>query len=182
MSTLLSDELTEGLQAGETLSAAVTFDDYPASDGYTCRYDFRGPSVFFVNGVVSTDAFTLALDYATTGQLKPGRYVYVGYVTLTSTDVRTKADSGELLVKLNPALPTYAQTMLAAIECLMQGRATDDQKTIQLGEIQLQHMSPSDLKGWRQYFRNEVQMEQASASQGESGSNNFVYTRFVNPI
>jgi len=180
MSTLLADELSTGLRAGETLSATVTFDDYPASTGYTCHYDFRGPDVFYVDGVVSTDAFVLTLAYADTKNLRPGRYNYVGLVTLTSSGVRTEADSGILVVHINPALVTFPQIALAAIEALISGRASEDQKTTQIGDIQLQFMSASDLIRWRNYFRQEVQAENETARQSE-GSGNYVYTRFVNP-
>lgn len=182
MSTLLSDELDEGLRAGENLVATVAFDDYPASDGYTCRYDFRGPSVFYVEASVSSDSYVLALGYADTADLLPGQYIYVGYVTLTSTSVRTEADSGVLNILANPATKTQARVILDALEALIEGRATQDQRTTAIGDVQLQFMAAADLMKWRNYWRAEVASETASALQAEGAATSVVLARFTNPV
>jgi hypothetical protein len=182
MSTLLASQLTTGLTAGESLAATVAFDDYPASSGYTCRYEFAGPSTFYAETTVSTDSYVLAVHYDVTAELAPGLYSYVGYVTATATDIRYKADSGTIRVKFNPARKTRARVILDAVEALMEGRASDDQRTTKLGEVELQFMTPGDLMKWRNYWRQEVSAEISSAQQGEGAALNTIRTRFTNPV
>ena len=134
------------MTAGENIDETVAFDDYPASGGWSCKYAFRGLSAFEVEADVNPDttSFDLKYSWAESEKLEPGIYAYSGFVL--SGDTRTKVDSGTIEILANPSKKSNAQIMLEGIRAVMTGRATADQLTISFADVQLQYMTPEELK------------------------------------
>lgn len=167
------------IYSGATNAATVAIPDY-SSDDYTLTYTFIGDRRKF--DVVCTAADNGAYEFALTDQqsrlLPGGDYTYFGY----AADATTKniADRGSITVVADPSHVSFAQKALAAIEAIIAGRADNDQRTTQIGEVQLQHMPPDKLIQWRGYFRAEVKDEMRRLRKAAgSGDNRLIYTEFT---
>jgi hypothetical protein len=158
------DSLHNGgkLQAGETLKATLSYQDAPANDGWTLAVTFRGPydtaTVTCTANGTDPKAFDMVLLATTTTAWKGGTFAYV--VTASKVGEGTYvAERGMMHVLPNPTATTAAMTMLAAIDSLLLGRASDDQKTIAIDGIQLQYMSLQQLQQFRASYREIVERE-----------------------
>jgi hypothetical protein len=158
------DALTNGgkIQAGETIKSTLKYQDAPASAGWTLSVTFRGATdtatiACTVNGT-DPAAFDMVLPATTTANWRGGTFAYVVSATLT-TDGTYTAERGVMTVLPNPTATTQAMTMLAAVESLLLGRATDDQKTTAIDGVQLQYMRLEQLQQFRATYREIVEQE-----------------------
>jgi hypothetical protein len=158
------DALTNGgkIQAGETLKATLKYQDAPASAGWTLQVFFKGATdtatVTCTPNGTDPDAFDMVLLAATTTAWRGGTFAYVVSATL-ATDGTYTAERGIMTVLPNPTATTPAMAMLSAIDSLLLGRATDDQKTVAIDGIQLQYMSLQQLQTFRNSYREIVEQE-----------------------
>jgi hypothetical protein len=182
----LSDEnlaaVLSELTAGETLSESVTFADYLSSvSGSALVYRFRGPGAgqFEIAATAGTaGAWDLLYAAALTEKLEPGTYAYTAYHTLAGVTVAI--DKGTLTILGNPGLATHAQKVLAGIRAVIEGRASNDQLTISLGDTQLQYMTAGELLDWETRYQSICRREVSGLS-GERGGPQFgiIRTRFT---
>ena len=183
MSTTLADAIAlwqAGWTAGETKTQAVSFDSSYPSTSHDLRHEFRGEEDRF--GVDCTDTgtgFRLLIPAATTRDLRPGDYVYVAYATDTAGLV-TVVDQGAVAIKPNPSRVTHSQRCLAAIRARIEGRATSDQLTMQMGDVTLAYMTMPQLLEAETAFSARVKAElaQAVGAVGASGRGR-LYTEFI---
>lgn len=167
MATTLADAIalwTSGWTAGETKTQVVAFDSSYSAADHDLRYDFRGEEdVFTVNGAdTETTKFRVLIPASTTLGIRPGEYVYVGFATDTN-GVATVVDEGAVSIKPNPTRVSHAQRCLQAIRARIEGRASSDQLTLQLGDVTLAYMTPSQLLEWESVFAAKVRAELSAA-------------------
>ena len=167
MATTLADAIAlwpAGWTAGETKTQQVAFDSSFSAAAYGLRYEFRGEEDRF--GVDCTDsgtAFRLLIPAATTRDIRPGEYVYVGYATADSGGAVTVVDEGAVVLKPNPSRISYSQRCLAAVKARIEGRATSDQLTMQIGDVTLAYMTMDQLLKAEQIFGTRVKAELSAA-------------------
>jgi hypothetical protein len=167
MATTFADRIAlwdNGWTAGETKTQTVCFDSSYSAASNSLRYEFRGEEDAF--GVDCTDtgtSFRLLIPAATTRDIRPGDYVYVAYATNDSTSVVTVVDGGALTLKPNPVRVSHSQRCLQAIRARIEGRATQDQLTVQMGDVMLQHMTMAQLLAAESVFSARVKAEMSNA-------------------
>ena len=168
-----------GWTAGETKTQLVSFDGF-APPTYDVRYDFSVGTGRF--GAACTDTGTgyrLTLSTALTESAEPGQYVYVASA-IDAAGNSTVVDRGVVALLPNPTRITYAQRCLAAIRARIEGRATADQLTMQMGDVILAYMTPPQLLEWQNVFEQRCASEHnaAKAATGKAGASYRVFTEF----
>jgi len=154
-----TDLTTTTILAGETLAATLSFAGYPAGDSITLRYIFRaGAMRTQAECAASGTDWTLGATAQETAQWEPGDCFFSGLYT-SAAGVVTEIDSGAFIVRQNPLVRSYAEVTLAAIRAVISGRASSDQLTVALGDVQLSYMRASELTGWEAKYAGMVQAE-----------------------
>jgi hypothetical protein len=129
--------------------------------------------------VVSSEAggaYKTTLSAATTAAFGAGIWRWVAYMTRTVDSERVNIGAGLFSVKPNPALAydarSHASKVLAAIESLIEGRATSDVSSYSIAGRSLTRLSIDELLTWRAHYRREVKRERdaALASKGRATS------------
>lgn len=166
--------------AGESIAAELAFTDYPSSSGWVVAYSFgNGRSRATVTCTAHAGATThdFLLTSTASAALTPGTYAFTAKATLGS--VCKAVDSGVLRINADPAIATAAQTRLAAIDAILDGRATSDQLTISFDGVSLSYANLDQLRAWRAELVREVAAEQrAAAIAAGTEPSNFVFTQF----
>jgi hypothetical protein len=159
------------LIAGDTLSTTVSLAAYPASQGYalTLRLIRRdaNTAAIEVAAVASGDDHVLTATAATTAGWAAGTYTWVQYVTKAAE--RYTVASGELRIKADPASAaapyddrSHARKVLAAIEAVIENRATSEEQEMSLQGRQLKFIPIADLLVLRDRYLTEVRAEEAA--------------------
>lgn len=152
--------------------------DYPASS-WTLTYYFKqegtGANKFSIAATASGANFAVSVSAATTGAYVAGTYTWVGVVTGGSSEVYEVASGTlNLLPKYNDtnALDdrSHAQTVLDAIEAVIESRATVDQLEYSIAGRSLKRMPVTDLLTFRDHYRAQVFAEQ-NAERRRNGMN-----------
>ena len=68
---------------------------------------------------------------------------------------------GEVKMAENEEKQSHAERMLAAIEATLEGRATDEYKTLKINNREITKHSFDELTRLRNYYRKEVAMQRA---------------------
>lgn len=125
------------------------------ADGVDHLIEIEGASAVGPPAVVGTDAYGA------------GWYEWTAYVTEIATSRRTTLATGSLEVKANPASAvasdkrSHARKVLAAIEAVLEGTASHEQKSMSIEGKSLERRSPDELMKLRITYKAEVQAEQA---------------------
>jgi predicted Rdx family selenoprotein len=130
------------IQAGESLTAILEYSDFPRSAGWSLAVAFIGAtgpagSVTCTAGTTA-DNFTMTLPATTTAAWNGGTHGYTVTATQSTTTVIV-AERGVLQVLPNPIVATQAMTILAAINAVVLGAASDDQLTVSVDGITLRY-------------------------------------------
>lgn len=167
MSTIATTEPLE-LSAGDRWQwRREDLSDYPASE-WTLTYYFKAATgSFSVTAIPDGDVF--AVDEATTktAVLAAGTYDWTAYVSKTGD--RRRVDNGQLVVLADMAgngdvdLRSHAVKTLAAIEAVLEGRASRDQESYSINGRSLSRTSLPDLIALRRTYRAEVIAEKQAA-------------------
>lgn len=144
--------------------------DYPAST-WTLKYRAKNNAAGFeITGTPDGDAFAITVTAATSTGYQPGRYEWVAWVENGAGAVHT-IDSGQwtLLPNLRANSPenpldtrTHPRIVLDAIEAVIEKRATKDQLAIAINGRSIQRIPLIDLYTFRQLYRQEVAIAEAS--------------------
>lgn len=155
--------------AGQTLKWEKSLSEYPASDGWTLTYEFRGAGSFTVTATTSSDGadYDIEVAKATTDSYPAGDYWWDAYVD-DGTE-RWKVASGraqvvEDLADVNAPHDgrSFAAQMVDALEATMLGKASQDQMSMKVGDRELGRMSWQQLLQARAQFRAELAQEKAA--------------------
>ena len=93
----------ETFASGDTVKWTKSLGDYPATT-WTLLYSFRGPQAWSVTASASGTDYSVTISAATTANLQPGDYDWVGSVT--SGSEKWTACSGKLTITQNLASVT----------------------------------------------------------------------------
>lgn len=153
------------LQSGDTWSWTDSLSDYPATT-YTLKYALYryGQAVITITATASGADYAIDVTAANTKGKAAGEWNWSAYVE--STGIRYTVDTGKVTIKADLAaagstadLRSYAQKMLDAIEAVMLGRASHAELSLTINGKSIQYLKPSELEGWRNVYRREVNKE-----------------------
>jgi hypothetical protein len=169
------------MYAGDTLLFALTFSDYPASDGWSAAFDFRakdGGALTF-SATASGDDHLVSLAPATTAVWPPELYSGTGKVSKTGQTFTVWKGKLEVKIDLSQQSSgydtrTHARICLDAIEAVMEGKATRDVLNTTIAGQSIGRLTPDQLIAFRAYYRAEVlgeEAQEALENGGPSGKN-----------
>lgn len=157
--------------AGDTWTWLWSSADYPASAGWVVAWRMVGPGVALnITTTASGDAHLATASAATTAGLTvPVAGVpctLIGWATQGAE--RFEVYRAPCAVLPNPATITgdlrgHAARTLAAINALLEGRATKDQQSYKIGERELSRIPVNELLALRDYYRAEARREDEAA-------------------
>jgi hypothetical protein len=187
--TIPTFEPTE-IIAGETLNWTKSLPDYPAAEGWTLKYYFRGAGAGFdVTATADGDDFSVTVSATTTAAMTAGAYYWQAEISLSSE--KHIVDSGQATVK--PALAAVASNVvfdgrsrvkktLDAIDAMLDGKATLDQQEYMIGNRSLKRIPIPDLIALRTHYAQMVSRERRAEklSQGAPFLKS-VHVRFRQP-
>ncbi|MBL1293077.1 MAG: hypothetical protein COB61_004310 [Thiotrichales bacterium] len=133
---------------------------------------------------ISATDFIVAVDIATTTGYVAGDYAWTAYITQLSDNQRITVDKGVMLVKANAATAnvdnrTHVIKTLAAIEAVIEKRATKDQESYTLNGRSLARTSIGALLMLRAKYRQEAASQKKTVQQEKGlGGSNKVLLRF----
>ena len=129
--------------------------------------------------------FTISVPSATTAGYTAGRWHWTAFIVRKSDSERAQIGDGVFVVAPDPANVdtdprTHAQKTLAAIEALLENRATKLDESYSINGRSLTRLSPEELMNWRAKYRREVRNEKVAAARkaGKSTGRKFA-VRFV---
>lgn len=160
--------------AGDTITWTRVLPDYPASAGWTLKYALRGPAV--VNLEASPDGDNFLVEIAPADLTVSGIYYTQGYAE--KDGVRHTVFSGR--IQVNPNLVeaaagydgrSHAAKVIAAIEAVIEGKATRDQQEMWIDGEKIVRTPFDDLIRIRSRYRHELAAEIAreKRKQGRRG-------------
>lgn len=177
----MSDILPKVIKAGLTLDLTATLTAYPAPD-WALSVLLRGLQSIDLTATAEGNQHRITVDAATTSNWQPGDYWFS--VRVTDGATVTEVDEGTLTI--TPDLANVAagfdgrnhvQKVLAAIEAVIEGRATIDQQRYRINNRELERTPIGDLLRLRSQYRDELRKLKA-AEKGQSLLGRQVYTRF----
>jgi hypothetical protein len=147
------------LIAGDTLTATVSYADYTSGDGYALALVIAlGAGVAkSIALAASGDDWTLTGAATETQSWKPGPRRWAVQATLSGAV--TTIDQGVLEVLPSPLGgydSEHVERVLAALEAVLEDRASDDQKAFTIGSRAIELLTPAELMEWRDRYRAEL--------------------------
>ena len=174
------------LVAGDTWKWTRELVDYPASDGWTLHYYFRGPNdaAFDFAATPAGDDHAVTVAATDTQTYTAGGYDWQAFASKGGE--RYKVDQGRLTVEANFAAPgagfdprPHPRRVLAAIEAVIEGRATKDQENYSIAGRSLSRTPIADLLRLRDQYRAEVaRLDDAADLAAGLPSKRSVFVRF----
>lgn len=181
------------LRAGDTWSWKDTVSGYQAGalpTDWVLKYHLRGKDLTSIDIVSTADGTDHAISVTAdeSSSFTPGSYVWAAYVERTVTGVLERHTVGSGDVDVLPFLRqatsaddfrSHARKTLAAIDAVMEGRASVDQEQITIAGRSLVRTPMADLIKLRQYYEQQVDAEEAAEriAKGLSGKKR-ILTRF----
>ncbi|HEY8562802.1 MAG TPA: hypothetical protein VIL74_20660 [Pyrinomonadaceae bacterium] len=175
---------------GESLSWEKSFSDYPASDGWTVTYYFRGAGTGFdVVGTASGDDFEFTVAGTVTAGCAAGKYYYQAFATKGSESFLVDKGEANVLTGFGSVATgttvdnrSEVKKTLDAIDARLQGDVTRGVLEYTIADRQLQRYSLKELaelrKVYASLYAQELQAE--NAKKGGSLIKNH-YVKFNNP-
>lgn len=155
-----------------TVAWYVDAGEFPVADGWTLTYEFRGSTSLTVTCTTSGEQYLATITPAQSAALTVGDdYWWALYAHKGSgaTLERYEVDRGRLSVErtLGATLATYdgrshAKIVLDAIEAVIQGKASKDQKDVMVGDRRIARLLPAEIEQWRAFYRSEYEREKAA--------------------
>ena len=172
---------------GETVVWSKSFTDYPASE-WALTYYFRGGSTGInVAAAADGDDFLVTIT-AAANTLAAGVWDYQAFLTKGSE--KYLAASGKVTVKAsltgNEATTfdgrSQAKKILEALDAMIEGTASVNQKRYQINNRELERYSLTELIALRTHYANLVAREQqAERLKDGKGFLKNIHTRFTRP-
>lgn len=153
--------------AGTTFDRLVNQAGYPAPD-WALSLLLRGPSTINITATAEGTQHRFRVEAAATAAWVPGVYAWamratrgadVVNVSRGSTTVAPDIDS----LAVGSVTTTHAQRVLAAIEAVLEKRASIDQKRYVINNRELERTPINELLKLRDVYRVEVKRENAAA-------------------
>jgi hypothetical protein len=164
--------LTDSIYAGATLDLSVTLTAFPAPD-WSLRLFLRGPTQIDLISAADGTAHRLAASAAVTSGWDSGVYWY-SLRAQNGADVQI-VEEGQITIRQDVAAiigthdgRTHAERVLAAIEAVIENRATVDQQAYEINGRSLTRTPINDLLKLRATYRDEVRRERQAKRSGQS--------------
>lgn len=147
------------IYAGDSVTWRKSHGDYPASDGWALRYDLSGPaeSVLQVTSSGDGNAHLIEISAAITAEWAAGYYAWA--CRAVKGDERKTLATGTLQVKADPAggadSKPHCKKVLDAIEAVLEGRATHDQRRYEVAGKSVERMDLDELLKLRRIYKTE---------------------------
>lgn len=164
-------------RAGITLAWTRELPDYPAST-WTLKYWFKqlaaSGAKFSIQASASGDLHAVSVAAATTASYTAGNYSWSAMVTSGSEVYEVDSGTTRILPVYNTDTAvddrSHARKVLAAIEAVIENRATLDQQEYTIGTRSLKRMTVAELKAFRDQYIAEVWAEdqKEAAKNGKS--------------
>lgn len=129
----------QSVTAGDTLQWTIALPDYPASDGWTLKYNLVGAAgQIAIESTPDSDDHLVSVSPATSAVYTPGRYRAAKYVEKGADETLERVTLGTLDMVVAPNLAgataasdtrSHARKVLDALEALIEGRATRSDKS-----------------------------------------------------
>lgn len=160
-----------------SLTAGLTFErvsapaSYPVSDGWVLSAALRGPAAINVTATDDAGKHKFSVLAATTAAWAPGRYSYSVRATKGAEVFEVEAGKLNILANLSTQTAgfdgrTHAERTLAAIEAVIEQRASLDQEEYRINNRELRRTPIAELISLRDVYRAEVNNEQIRARGG----------------
>ena len=171
---------------GDTIEWDVTVPDYPASDGWTLTYEAKSSTsdLATITASANGDDYTVTVSASTSSGYSVGDYHYVAYVTKSAE--RFTVDSGRVSILKNFETSgnyddrSHAETVLDAINAVLESRATKDQESYSIAGRSLNRTPIADLIMLRDKYKTEVvRDERADRIRRGLGHEGRILTRFT---
>lgn len=176
------------LYAGDSINWLIALPDYPATGGWTLKYNaVCSAGQFAFSSVPSGADHAVTVVKATTAAYLPGSYSLTKYVE-HSDGSRVTLSESLLTVKPDLAGKTAAfdnrghvKKTLDAIEAVLEGRAAISQQELTIDGTTLKRTPVNDLLRLRSKYLSYWQQEQAAANlaAGVPGGSNKILVRFT---
>ena len=161
----------ERIVAGVTFDHPITLTAFPAPE-WSLTLILRGPQAIDLAAVSDGASHRLQADAATSADWLAGRYWYA--LRATRGAEVAEVDSGDMTIAADLASVddpydgrSHARRVLAAIEAVIENRATIDQQSYQINNRSLARTPLPDLLLLRSKYRDEVRQEEM-AKRGQS--------------
>lgn len=176
------------LIAGDTLRFDKTVVDYTPADGWSLSYSFRSKTGTGFNISASSNAndYSITVAASTTANYTAGTYAWQAYVTKSGE--RYMVDSGKLTIKANlNALATSATTdqrthtrvMVEAIRSVLEGRATSDMESYNIGGRSVNKIPINELADLLQRYEDRLKAEEGfRKTKDGKGTGRLIKARF----
>jgi hypothetical protein len=154
------------IRAGDYYELLLQYSDFPTNVGYTPILYLRGASSLDITGTIVDDKFRFELTSGHTSILLEGTYRYS--VTLKINGQRTTVSTG--WISIEPDLATsgakisHAETMLKAIEAVLEGRVTDDIVSMSIAGRSITKIPINDLMVLRANYMKELHILKGGSS------------------
>ena len=158
--------------AGDTWSWRWSSAEYAASAGWANAWRAVGTGVALsISATAEGDGFLATASAADTAALSVGArglpVTLIGWVSKAGE--RFQVYSGGLFILPNPATITgdlrgHATRTLAAIEAMLEGSASKDQRSIKIGDREIARIPIPELLQLRDYYANEARLEKEAAA------------------
>lgn len=170
---MIFDTVPSKLNAGDTWRVTHDFSDYSAPT-WAVTYYFENETKQFSQAAVGTGiSHALTITATTSKDIPPGRYRWVAKAT-DGTIIETIAGAeGWVEVESNMAATgtrdhrSWARRTLDAVEATIEGRATDGQKMMTIGDRSIERIDVAELMTLRTQLRAQVTAEESPAGSGK---------------
>ena len=158
------------ITAGDHIAWTRYDADYLPLDGWVLKYALRGPAVINLSSTPDGDYHNIDIPGNTSAGYTAGVYSWAAYFE-KADGTRVTRVTGRLTI--NPDLvavgagydgSTHAERVLAAIERVIEGRATRGDQELSFDGKRIVKMTVAELIQLRQQYRNEVRAERARAA------------------
>ena len=135
---------------------------------YSCVLEGDAATKISITSSISGTDYVVEVASATTATYTPGLYHWTGYITRTADSERIALDAGTFTLKENAAVTSvdprsHVKKVLDALEAMIAGKATKDQKSYSIGDRSIERLSPEELLTWldkyKYYYQQELNAE-----------------------
>jgi hypothetical protein len=162
--------------AGETIfvSASNAINDWAGNDilidgitpagGYTLAYSFSAAVPITVSAVANgaNTGWTLTVTAAQTLLWKAGVIRFTALATHTASTKVYAVDCGAIKVTASPLAVSQYAAALTAVETAIASWGTSNQRSMQIGDMQVTFGTLKELLDLREFYRGEIARETSS--------------------
>jgi len=154
---IMPDQVT----AGESLAVKVVLTDQTPAGGWSLAYRFAASNPITATGTVDGDGWMITLSPAQTITLTPGPMLFDAIAS--KADIAIAVDRGTILVLSSPAAVPKWKTILDSIDAAIAGYASNPNRSIGMGDMQVTYRSLEELKNLRAYAVSMLRKETGTA-------------------